>query len=268
MGAKQYNPGVEEREEGLFHEGERLCKTTGSKQLVFKCTHCHPGNEHYRLVTLDAIRNNLDKLKCCFCQGKASMHSTQAEDIVLIQLKSCCIDQEVAAQVKLSWWDGRMDFYHLPTKIIIQVDGSAHNTTCRGVGVAKAREKDLQCCLAAWEDGAKLVRLHDADKIGCNQLLLGLSGHSDRIPAMVVATAQAQGVAASSITLQIYSKFIVLSQEFRGVHWGVQGEGKGCCFRKVSFTEELLARLEGAAVCIPLLNGAMGYVPIAQVPAQ
>lgn len=64
------------------------------------------------------------------------------------------------------------------------------------------------------------------------------------------------------------SKFIVMSQGFDRVWWRVQGEGQGACCRRVSFNAALLDQLNGEAVCIPLLDGAVSYVPSAELATQ
>ena len=128
---------------------------------------------------------------------------------------------------------------------------------------------DIDCCVAAWRKGGKVVRLHDEDTTSCSHLLLALSGHSKRIPAWAIAaTEQAAGVDASCISLMGFSKFIVLSQGFDRVWWKVEGEGQGACYRRVSFNAALLDQLNGEAVCLPLLDGAVGYVPIAELATQ
>jgi hypothetical protein len=187
---------------------------------------------------------------------------------MLVQLKKCGIDQEFAPQVKYPWWRGLVDFCHIPNRMAIQIDGSAHFAKHRGVGVPEICQADLRCCIAAWEAGAKLLRVHAADLAGCCNLLRGLTGQGDHIPQPAIAAAQAQGVAASSTTLQHYSKFIVLSAGFAAVRWRVPGDGPGAPYKFVCYTEELLAGLGGGAVEIPLLDGAKGYVLFEEKPKQ
>jgi hypothetical protein len=130
------------------------------------------------------------------------------------------------------------------------------------------QKADLRCCIAAWEAGAKLLRVHAADLAGCCNLLRGLTGQGDHIPQPAIIAAQAQGVAASSTTLQHYSKFIVLSAGFAAVRWRVPGDGPGAPYKFVCYTEELLAGLGGGAVEIPLFDGAKGYVLFEEKPKQ
>lgn len=267
-GAQQHNPGVEKKKRKWWLGNKALCKTNASSQVVLGCTGCLPEVQHYRLLTLDAVRDDVAKLQCWFCEGKASSKRLQPEDTMLVQLKKCGIDQEFAPQVKYTWWRGLVDFCHIPSRMAIQVDGSAHFTKHRGVGVPERCQLDLRCCFASWEAGAKLLRVHAADLAGCCSLLRGLTGQAVQIPQPAIAAAQAQGAAASTTTLQQYSKFIVLSAGFAAVRWRVPGDGQRAPYKFVSYTEELLAGLGEGAVEIPLLDGARGYVLLKEKQKQ
>lgn len=122
-------------------------------------------------------------------------------------------------------------------------------------------DRDLDCCVAAWQGEAKLVRVHDDDTSSCGPLLASITGHLDHGKGCMVPP----GV---DVTLAGFSRFIVLSAGFAGVSWVEQrSDGQ----RSVSYTSRLkmrLKRLGTSVVAVPLVDGARGYVLAAEWQAQ
>ena len=155
-----------------------LSKTMEGHQFVLACSGCKEGKQHFRKCTLNAIRHSLDKLKCLYCrdweEGDKDLAKTEIDFMGLLQQWG--LDEECAMQVVVPWWKGRVDFMYLPEPqkspqpcIIIQIDGSAHFKRTKGKEVLKNVGKDMGCCCAAFEAGARMLRIHhlvleDADK--------------------------------------------------------------------------------------------------------
>lgn len=265
-GTEQHNPGLELVEEGgelvLLFNKKRLVKTQEQMLFVLKCKGCKPGQQHFRVLTLNAVRNVTEVLRCWFCHGKASKISTQPEDQVLRVLQGFKVDQEYAAQVVLPFWTGRFDFYHFSKNIAINVDGSHHFTKSRSLTMPEKLKSDLSCCVEAWKGRAKLVRIHDDDTPNCAWLLLGLTGHEDLIPQSIKSRAQIEGANVDAVTLEGCSHFIVLTAGFNSVAWKEEQSNHMAQGTTImAYCDVLQKWLGPTAVKVPMLDGAVGFIP-------
>lgn len=264
-GTEKHNPGLEVVEEWgelvVFFNQRRLVKTQEQVAFVIKCKGCKRGQQHFRVLTLNGVRNVGEALRCWFCYGKATSSSTVPEDQVLGVLQTCKVDQEYAAQVALPCWHGRFDFYQFSKGIAINVDGSHHFTQRRSIKAPEKLVNDLFCCVKAWEGRVKLVRVHDDDTATCEWLLLGLTGHEDRIPQSILTRAEVEGVSAADVTLEGCSHFIVLTAGFKLVAWkggqSIMAQGKNV----MAYCDVLQEWLGPSAVRVPMLDGAVGFIP-------
>jgi hypothetical protein len=128
---------------------------------------CTNGRQHFKYCTLNSIRGEAKKLHCPTCHGLDSAPRWASEQEFIKEAERLSIDEQFVFQVHVGWWEGLIDFAHIPPLgepmeqgIYIQVDGSSHFTENRGVEVPKKLESDLGCCMAALNAHAKLIRLH------------------------------------------------------------------------------------------------------------
>lgn len=79
----------------------------------------------------------------------------------------------------------------------------------------------------------------------------------DQVPRGAVIRAQGDGAEAQDLTLEGLSKFIVLSEGFQGVTWVKSGQS-------IRYCDTLLELLGYDAMCINLVNGAKGFILVAE----
>lgn len=178
-----------------------LSNTMEGEQLALECR-C--GQYHVRFGTLHSITQPYD-LFCqwCECEGESWRGSDKtpvsaAEKDAMKALHSAGLDQTTACQVQLPFWEGRIDFYHIPSQTAIQADGSSHFESMHHRAPHHQLLKDLECCKRAWEWGWRLLRVHHK--------------YARSKEAMVVATQLP------------YDSFVMLSGEYHGVAVWYQGE--------------------------------------------
>lgn len=148
---------------GSDGEKQWLSNTLEGKQFALRCR-C--GWEHYRYTTLKSISTEND-LFCQFCQHDSKWWKGVCKDPVpacevdaMHALKLMGLDSRVACQVRLQYWHGRVDFYHIPTKTVMQVDGRSHFACMHHRWSETQLSKDIDCCRQAWKKGVRLLRIH------------------------------------------------------------------------------------------------------------
>lgn len=160
-------------------DGKRryLCNSLEGFRFALECR-C--GNSHVRFATLHAIKAAYD-LFCQWCEceqdswlGSNKDAVSEAEKEAMAALHSVGLDRTTACQVVLPFWDGRLDFYHIPSRTAMQADGSSHFEHMYHRAPHFQLLSDIECCKRAWEQGVRLLRVHH------------LYAHSAR--AMVAAT--------------------------------------------------------------------------------
>jgi hypothetical protein len=112
--------------------------------------------------------------------------------------------------VRLSFWNGRVDFYHIPSKTVTQADGSSHFVRMHERTPQTQLLLDIDCCGRAWEEGVRILRVHHK--------------YSNAKEAMIVATQLP------------YSKFVMLAGDCAGAVIWHQGQ-------HISYVDMLRARL-------------------------
>jgi hypothetical protein len=131
----------------------------------------------------------------------------------------------------------------------------------RSLKVPEKLQTDLSCCVDAWEGRGKLIRVHDDDTPSCAWLLLGLTGHKDLIPQSIISSAQLEGVTVDAVTLEGCSHFIVLTAGFNFVTWKEEQSNMAQGKAVMAYCDVLQKRLGPTAVKVPMLNGAVGFIP-------
>jgi hypothetical protein len=121
----------------------------------------------------------------------------QCEKDFMAALQQQGIDTAVACQVNLRYWSGRIDFYHIPTRTAMQVDGSSHFAPAFYSDPCNQLMLDLRCCRAAWFTRNRLLRVH-------------------------YTHAQYATAAVEAISL-VYGSFVMVSAEYKDVQVTIGG---------------------------------------------
>jgi hypothetical protein len=211
----------------VYPDGSKINirKTTETLQLYMNAQGCRPGKQHMLLRTAHAVARP-GAMQCTFCQCHGEQYSGQgqapskAELGFISMLANLELDQQTAWQVAAWWWKDRkaqIDAYIYTAKLYLQVDGSKHTSCFRGKKAASSIATDIDCCAAAWEAGAKLMRMHHAD-----------TGDSECLLEAVVSAKQQQ--------------CIVLSPGFSTVKWKKADGGWQ------TYAEYLKARLDNCVM--------------------
>lgn len=169
---RMFNPGI--TEEGahcyimVLARGNEVRKQYLGKSLqhyrfALGCG-CEAGHCYYE--TLHNFTSRQDML-CKYCSTATGLWEaankklvSEAERSLMVTMQKLGIDRQVACEVDLPWWHGRLDFYHMPTGTAIQVDGSGHFKGTYHMLHRHQLQLDLKCCRAAWLAQGRLLRLH------------------------------------------------------------------------------------------------------------
>jgi len=167
-------------------------------KVAVGCT-CTAG--HVRYCTPNSIRAARDLL-CQFCHhGQPAWRLAkkrrvlESEKAAMQALRDVSVDKRVACEVALPFWRGRVDFYDIPSKTVMQADGKSHYVQTHAQQPGQQLKLDLCCCLKAWKHGVRLLRLYHSPT----------ADNSMWGKAMLAAT-----------ELQA-SKFVMLSSEYGGI---------------------------------------------------
>lgn len=127
---------------------------------------CECAQGHCFYETLNNFSDRGDKL-CRFCSTANGMWEAANKEAIpecelqfMAMLQSARIDQQVACQANLGFWPGRIDFYHMPSKTAMQVDGNSHFTVAHHKHPHDQLINDLRCCRKAWLGRGRLLRVH------------------------------------------------------------------------------------------------------------
>jgi hypothetical protein len=141
----------------------RLCNSLEHHKFALACS-C--GKGHVRYSTLNSVRQERD-LYCQFCHSSKALWRDAkkgkvfpSEKTAMRALKSVGLDKEVACEVSLPFWWGRVDFYHVATKTMMQADGKQRYVKAAAKLPGKQLQLDLQCCIDAWKAGVRMLRVH------------------------------------------------------------------------------------------------------------
>lgn len=169
---QSYNPTVYQEgvhcyilvpEAGNGHKKQYLGRALEGYQFALGCD-CEHG--HCFFETLHNFTTRPDRL-CKFCSSTTGMWEAAAkkkisepENLLMAMLVEMALDKQVACEVALPWWHGRIDFYHMPSKTAVQVDGSGHFKGTYHMKHSQQLKADLRCCRAAWMTSGRLLRVH------------------------------------------------------------------------------------------------------------
>jgi hypothetical protein len=140
-----------------------LCNSMEGQQFAPACR-CK--GWHVRFVTMHDIQDENDMF-CQWCEchldswkGSNKDEVSAAEKEAMEQLRKAKLDHTTACQVKLPFWLGRMDFYHIPSRTAMQADGSSHFKHMYHRALHFQLMSDLKCCSEAWSQKYRLLRVH------------------------------------------------------------------------------------------------------------
>lgn len=209
----------------LFEDGKYTYMVTAQGKQVYLsdsmegvkfALQCRCGKPHVRFATLHSIEAEYD-LCCQWCECEQSSWTGSGKDPVskdekaaMEALQSAGLDHTTACQVRLPFWKGRVDFYHIPSKTVTQADGSSHFLRMHERTPQTQLLMDIECCGRAWDEGGRILRVHHK--------------YSKAKEAMIVATQLP------------HSKFVMLAGDYASAVIWHQG-------RHVSYIELLSARL-------------------------
>jgi len=147
---------------------------------------CRCDKWHVRYLTLHNITNEHD-LFCQWCEcgedswegsGKDPVSAPEKEAMGALQ--SAGLDHTTACQVKLLFWPGGLDFYHIPSKTGMQADGSSHFECMHHRAPQVQLLQDIECCERAWEKGVRLLRVHHKYGISKEAMIVACQVPYDR----------------------------------------------------------------------------------------
>lgn len=127
---------------------------------------CDCDKGHCFCETLHNFTKREDRL-CKFCSSTNGMWEAagkepmpECEKVFMAVLQQLGLDIQVACQADLPYWHGRIDFYHMPSRTAMQVDGSSHFSRTHHRTPHLQLHMDLRCCRSAWMHGGRLLRIH------------------------------------------------------------------------------------------------------------
>lgn len=168
----QFNPTI--HEEGQYHyimvsdggsEPRKLYlgKALEGRRFALGCD-CNKGHCFYETLHNFTKR---EQYMCRFCSLANGMWEAadrepmpECEQAFMAMLQQAGVDWAVACRADLPYWHGRIDFYHMPSKTAMQVDGSSHFERAHQRTPYEQLQQDLKCCRAAWMKGGRLLRVH------------------------------------------------------------------------------------------------------------
>lgn len=208
---------------------KQLCCSMEGHKFALACT-C--GKGHVRYSTLNSVRKE-NSLMCQYCQhGSTAWREAHkrrvcpSERKAMQALKDEGLDTRVACEVSLPFWHGRMDFYDIPSKTAMQADGGRRGAKRHSHLPGKQLHLDLECCVSAWKDGVRLLRLHSKNANW--------------------------GVAMTAAVNLPYDRFVMLTSEYAAVHYASGG---------ISCIDWLHSKLEGAQYLVHAATNCHIFYP-------
>ena len=166
--AQHLNPHVS-REGDLFYitlsdgKTKQISSSMEGHKVAVGCT-CTGG--HVKYCTPNSIRAERDLL-CQFCHHSQlawklakRRQVVESEKEAMKALTDVGLDKRVACEVALPFWHGRVDFYDIPSRTVMQADGRSHYVKTHNKQPGQQLKLDLRCCPEAWKHGVRLLRLY------------------------------------------------------------------------------------------------------------
>jgi very-short-patch-repair endonuclease len=155
------------------------------QKLYWRLTGCLPGVQHFELcepraaATVESLR-----YKQCACVMAESAGTHQqvlcaSEQQLARMLHKLNIGSNMCAQVAVDWWHGRVDFLHAQHSMLIQADGSCHDTGAYDSSVEQLVKRDAGFCAAAYArylpTGGSVLRVRTCESDLHESLLTGFN---------------------------------------------------------------------------------------------
>lgn len=117
---------------------------------------CLPGVQHFKFCEPRAAATEA-ALECkqCACLmpkvgGTGARNMPASEEQLMRKLYRLGICDSMCAQVAVGWWRGRVDFLHAQRSVLIQADGTCHDTGMYDNSTEKLLQRDVAFCAAAY----------------------------------------------------------------------------------------------------------------------
>lgn len=144
---------------------------------------CLPGVQHFKLCEPRAAAT-VESLWCkqCACVLAESAGTHQqvlcaSEQQLACMLHELNISSGMCAQVAVKWWRGRVDFLHAQHRVLIQADGSCHDTGAYDSTAEQLVKRDADFCAAAYAKylptGGSVLRVRTCESDLHESLLAG-----------------------------------------------------------------------------------------------
>lgn len=155
---------------------------------------------HFKLCTADALRD-INHLSCTLCTPDAAL-GRAGRRVAVGGAQLELMKAVDAKHLPHTWvwetrclpnWQGCIDLYFLASRLMVQVDGRHHfsGNAWEEPLLAQMRA-DMQCNAAAWEHGARLLRLSDHDAtcsgLGLLDYAMCLAQHASTGPLLVLSS--------------------------------------------------------------------------------
>jgi hypothetical protein len=102
----------------------------------------------------------------------------ESEQQLLFRFHNLGIGSSMCAQVAVDWWHGRVDFLHAQHSIMIQADGSCHDTGMYNSSRQQLVQRDFDFCVAAYNSylpsGGSVLRVRTSESDLCQSLPIGI----------------------------------------------------------------------------------------------
>jgi very-short-patch-repair endonuclease len=100
-----------------------------------------------------------------------------SEQQLVCMLHKLDIGSSMCAQVAVDWWRGRVDFLHAQHSMLIQADGSCHDTGMYNSSSEQLLQRDADFCVAAYAKclpaGGSVLRVRTSESNLCQVLPTG-----------------------------------------------------------------------------------------------
>lgn len=175
--AAGHNPRVSIIGSTAYFEGRVLGSSMQKVQFVVGLICSKQGEQHFGFKTLHSLKSKRHLL-CYYCHGdgeewgskkKASSHE---HDFIRVCRVQGLLPQMAREVLRVEWWKGPLDFYHIPSSTGFQIDGEGHFTGQWGERRSSILKRDIACCLQTLTAGGRLVRISHRDMGTANLALI------------------------------------------------------------------------------------------------
>ena len=205
-----------------------IYNSTEGVKVVVRCEGCCPGKRHYRKATPKTL-SQAGALICKLCiarggkpeQGGVSKPCATEQGFIDV-VWELGVDEQFMYQVVPPFWDHSMDFFNYVFGYYVQVDGCVHWRGMYRYTSAKVLGADFEQALKALEQGATVVRIHEADLSRRDVVATALAAAQGFV-GIVLSPSYAQQQVSWQGQSMPYNQAIVGSNPNLALSWGPAG---------------------------------------------